>query len=69
MLQTTSNLNASLGFFLFDCLSIVDRGFVFGLVKLYCKQITAKMLNLPDANSLIHLKVNLLSLYMFLSLK
>ncbi|XP_059491152.1 dedicator of cytokinesis protein 7 isoform X2 [Neocloeon triangulifer] len=59
-LKTTTNLNASLAFFLFDCLSIADRGFVFGLVKLYCKHITAKMMNLPDATGLIHLKSDLL---------
>ncbi|CAB3365687.1 Hypothetical predicted protein [Cloeon dipterum] len=58
--KSITNLNASLAFFLFDCLSVADRGFVFGLIKQYCKQITRKMLNLPDVIGLIHLKLDLL---------
>lgn len=33
------DLNSSLGFFLYDLLSLVDRGFVFDLIKHYCKEV------------------------------
>jgi hypothetical protein len=33
------DLNSSLGFFLYDLLSLVDRGFVFDLIKNYCKEV------------------------------
>ena len=32
-------LNSSLAFFLFDLFSLTDRGFVFELVKQYCKEV------------------------------
>ncbi|XP_048582972.1 dedicator of cytokinesis protein 7-like [Nematostella vectensis] len=32
------DLNSSLGFFLYDLLSFIDRGFVFELLKNYCKE-------------------------------
>ena len=32
-------LNSSLAFFLFDLFSLIDRGFVFELVKQYCKEV------------------------------
>ena len=35
-------LNASLGFFLYDLLSLLDRGFVLELIKLYCKEVSKK---------------------------
>lgn len=56
-IKQAQSLNASLAFFLFDVLSIMDRGFVFGLVKVYYKVIIAKSLTLPD---LIHYKLDLL---------
>lgn len=34
------DLNSSLGFFLYDLLSLVDRGFVFELIKQYCKEVS-----------------------------
>lgn len=33
--RSAQSLNSSLGFFIFDLLSIMDRGFVFGLIKSY----------------------------------
>jgi hypothetical protein len=63
MLQLTQSLNASLAFFLFDQLSVVDRGFVFSLIKTYYKQLSAKISNLPDAGALIGLKVKFVMLH------
>ena len=34
-----TQLNASLAFFINDCLSIMDRGFIFNLIKIYCKEV------------------------------
>ena len=34
-------MNTSLGFFLNDLLSVMDRGFVFSLIKTYWKQVSA----------------------------
>lgn len=42
------SINSSLAFFLFDLLSIMDRGFVFGLIKSYYKVISGKYS--PDAD-------------------
>ena len=35
-------LNASLAFFVNDCLSLMDRGYVFSLIKQYCKAVSSK---------------------------
>uniref|UniRef100_T1J9Y0 Uncharacterized protein n=1 Tax=Strigamia maritima TaxID=126957 RepID=T1J9Y0_STRMM len=53
-------LNTSLAFFLFDLFAIMDRGYVFSLIKTYCKQISAKISSLPDAAHLIALKLEFL---------
>ncbi|GAB6031639.1 hypothetical protein CHUAL_009399 [Chamberlinius hualienensis] len=50
-------LNTSLAFFLFDLLTVMDRGYVFSLIKTYCKQMSAKIASLPDAVHLINLKL------------
>lgn len=55
--KLTQSLNNSLAFFLFDLLSIMDRGFVFGLIRTYYKQMSAKIASLPDAVPLIHYKL------------
>lgn len=57
-LQFVQNVNSSLAFFLCDLLSVMDRGFVFMLIRNYCKQMSNKIMNLPDAAALINLKVN-----------
>ena len=57
-MQLIQSLNSSLAFFLFDLLSIMDRGYVFALIRTYCKQMSAKISTLPDAVSLISLKVS-----------
>ena len=35
----STHLNTSLAFFINDCLSLMDRGFVFNLIKIYCKEV------------------------------
>ena len=40
-----TQLNSSLAFFINDCLSLMDRGFVFSLIKIYCKEVCS--LNFP----------------------
>ncbi|XP_063219662.1 dedicator of cytokinesis protein 7 [Bacillus rossius redtenbacheri] len=55
------NLNSSLAFFLFDLLSVMDRGLVLALVKTYYKQISEKISTAADsAAALISLKLDLL---------
>jgi len=34
------SLNTSLAFFLYDCLSLMDRGFVFRLIHYYCRSVS-----------------------------
>ncbi|KAM6169649.1 dedicator of cytokinesis protein 8 isoform 2-T2 [Rhynchocyon petersi] len=45
-------INISLAFFLYDLLSLMDRGFVFNLIKHYCNQLSAKLSNLPTLISM-----------------
>jgi len=35
------NLNLSLAFFINSCLSLMDRSFIFQLIKLYCKAVSS----------------------------
>jgi dedicator of cytokinesis protein 6/7/8 len=58
--RLTQSLNNSLAFFLFDLLSIMDRGYVFTLIRSYHKQMSAKIASLPDAVPLVHHKVNII---------
>ncbi|KAL3252390.1 hypothetical protein MRX96_017703 [Rhipicephalus microplus] len=58
--RNVQNLNNSLAFFLHDLLSIMDRGYVFKLIKAFCKQVSAKIQSLPDASSLASLKLDFL---------
>lgn len=37
--EQAEKVNISLAFFLYDLLSLMDRGFVFQLVKNYCNQV------------------------------
>ncbi|XP_063839037.1 dedicator of cytokinesis protein 7 [Ostrinia nubilalis] len=55
--RLTQSLNNSLAFFLFDLLSIMDRGYVFLLIRSYYKQMSAKIASLPDAVPLVHYKL------------
>nr|XP_046243653.1 dedicator of cytokinesis protein 8 isoform X2 [Scatophagus argus] len=45
-------VNISLAFFLYDLLSLMDRGFVFQLVKNYCNQMSAKSVSMPTLISM-----------------
>ncbi|XP_050362134.1 dedicator of cytokinesis protein 7 [Nymphalis io] len=58
--RLTQSLNNSLAFFLFDLLSIMDRGYVFNLIRGYHKQMCAKIASLPDAVPLVHYKLSFL---------
>lgn len=49
--QASYGLNVSLAFFLFDLLSIMDRGFVLNLIRTYYKLMTAKAASLPEAHA------------------
>lgn len=55
--RLTQSLNNSLAFFLFDLLNIMDRGYVFNLIRAYYKQMCAKIASLPDAVPLVHYKL------------
>ncbi|XP_078656496.1 dedicator of cytokinesis protein 7-like isoform X7 [Branchiostoma floridae x Branchiostoma belcheri] len=59
-LQLIQHLNASLAFFLNDLLSLMDRGFVFNLIKTYCKQVSGKIASLANATTLTTLKLEFL---------
>uniref|UniRef100_A0A8C3UW20 Dedicator of cytokinesis 8 n=1 Tax=Catharus ustulatus TaxID=91951 RepID=A0A8C3UW20_CATUS len=39
--KVTEKINISLAFFLYDLLSLMDRGFVFNLIKHYCNQLNS----------------------------
>ncbi|CAM1319326.1 DOCK6 (predicted) [Pycnogonum litorale] len=54
------SLNTNLAFFLNDLLSIMDRGYIFNLIKMYCKQMSAKIASLPDAAHLTGFKIDFL---------
>ncbi|KAJ8285221.1 hypothetical protein GJAV_G00023710 [Gymnothorax javanicus] len=46
-MDQAEKVNISLAFFLYDLLSLMDRGFVFQLVKNYCNQMSAKSVSMP----------------------
>uniref|UniRef100_A0A2I3SJT7 Dedicator of cytokinesis 8 n=1 Tax=Pan troglodytes TaxID=9598 RepID=A0A2I3SJT7_PANTR len=50
--EQAEKMNISLAFFLYDLLSLMDRGFVFNLIKHYCNQLSAKLSNLPTLVSM-----------------
>ena len=39
-IEQAEKVNISLAFFLYDLLSLMDRGFVFNLIKHYCNQVS-----------------------------
>ncbi|KAF7669881.1 hypothetical protein LDENG_00100590 [Lucifuga dentata] len=51
-LEQAEKINISLAFFLYDLLSLMDRGFVFLLVKNYCNQMSAKSISMPTLISM-----------------
>ncbi|XP_035223308.1 dedicator of cytokinesis protein 7-like, partial [Stegodyphus dumicola] len=56
----TKNLNSGLAFFLCDLFSVVDRGYVFCLIKAYCKQVLSKISTVSDSIFLMSLKLDFL---------
>lgn len=52
-----SSLNNSLAFFIYDLFSILDRGFVFMLIKNFLKVVTTKSSSIPEVN---HYKLDFL---------
>lgn len=46
--RLAQSLNTSLGFLIFDLLSIMDRGFVFCLIRIYSKLIMSRNASSPD---------------------
>ncbi|XP_044286441.1 dedicator of cytokinesis protein 7 isoform X3 [Varanus komodoensis] len=59
-MEMIERLNTSLAFFLNDLLSVMDRGFVFSLVKAYYKQVSSKLYSLPNPNTLVSLRLDFL---------
>lgn len=55
--KLSSSILKSLAFFIFDLFNIMDRGFVFGLIKTFFKVITAKNTSIPELN---HYKLDFL---------
>ncbi|KAA8585261.1 hypothetical protein FQN60_003955 [Etheostoma spectabile] len=56
--ELVERLNSSLAFFLNDLLSLIDRGFVFNLIRSYYKQIANKLHTAQNPSSLIALRVD-----------
>ncbi|XP_027889254.1 dedicator of cytokinesis protein 8 isoform X1 [Xiphophorus couchianus] len=50
--EQAEKINISLAFFLYDLLSLMDRGFVFQLVRNYCNQMSAKSVSMPTLISM-----------------
>lgn len=50
--EQAEKMNISLAFFLYDLLSLMDRGFVFNLIKHYCNQLSAKLATLQTLISM-----------------
>ncbi|XP_044278226.1 dedicator of cytokinesis protein 6 [Varanus komodoensis] len=57
--ELVEHLNQSLAFFLNDLLSIMDRGFVFLLLRSYYKQINNRLLTTQNPNALVALRMDL----------
>ncbi len=52
-------LNSSLAFFLHDLLSVMDRGFVFSLIRIYIKEVSSKIHSSPESLHLWNLQVKI----------
>ncbi|KAH0628616.1 hypothetical protein JD844_009975 [Phrynosoma platyrhinos] len=59
-MELVERLNSSLAFFLNDLLSLMDRGFVFVLLRTYYKQINNRLLTTQNPNTLIGLRMDLI---------
>uniref|UniRef100_A0A8C0QV88 Dedicator of cytokinesis 6 n=1 Tax=Canis lupus dingo TaxID=286419 RepID=A0A8C0QV88_CANLU len=56
--ELAERLNASLAFFLSDLLSLVDRGFVFNLVRIHYKQVATRLQSAPNPTLLLTLRMD-----------
>jgi hypothetical protein len=56
--KLVENLNSSLGFFLHDLLSVMDRGFVFSLIRAYTRDITSKTTSAVESVQLWMFQLN-----------
>ncbi|XP_032482615.1 dedicator of cytokinesis protein 6 isoform X10 [Phocoena sinus] len=56
--ELAEHLNASLAFFLSDLLSLVDRGFVFSLVRAHYKQVATRLQSAPNPAVLLTLRMD-----------
>ncbi|XP_072561324.1 dedicator of cytokinesis protein 7 isoform X2 [Paramormyrops kingsleyae] len=56
--EMVERLNSSLAFFLNDLLSLMDRGFVFNLIRSYYKQISNKLPTTSNPSSLMALRLD-----------
>ncbi|XP_032873676.1 dedicator of cytokinesis protein 8 isoform X3 [Amblyraja radiata] len=50
--EQAEKINVSLAFFLYDLLSLMDRGFVFNLIRNYCCQLSSKLQSMPTLISM-----------------
>uniref|UniRef100_A0A6I8NM97 Dedicator of cytokinesis 7 n=1 Tax=Ornithorhynchus anatinus TaxID=9258 RepID=A0A6I8NM97_ORNAN len=58
--EMVERLNTSLAFFLNDLLSVMDRGFVFSLIKACYKQVSSKLYSLSNPSILVSLRLDFL---------
>ncbi|KAM9115232.1 dedicator of cytokinesis protein 6 isoform 2-T2 [Pangshura tecta] len=58
--ELVERLNSSLAFFLNDLLSLMDRGFVFSLIRIYYKQIGSRLPSAQNPPALVALRVDFL---------
>ncbi|KAM5256423.1 dedicator of cytokinesis protein 7 [Ctenodactylus gundi] len=58
--EMVERLNTSLAFFLNDLLSVMDRGFVFSLIRSCYKQVSSKLYSLPNPSTLVSLRLDFL---------
>ncbi|KAJ6657704.1 hypothetical protein lerEdw1_002205 [Lerista edwardsae] len=56
--ELVEHLNSSLAFFLNDLLSLMDRGFVFNLLRSYYKQINNRLQTTQNPNTLVALRMD-----------
>uniref|UniRef100_A0A670JI23 Dedicator of cytokinesis 7 n=1 Tax=Podarcis muralis TaxID=64176 RepID=A0A670JI23_PODMU len=60
VMEEVQPLSVYLSFFLNDLLTVMDRGFVFSLTKVYYKQVSSKLYSLPNPSTLVSLRLDFL---------
>ena len=56
--EMIEHLNSSLAFFLHDLLSVMDRGYVFSLIRTYMKDVNSRMTSKPESLPLWNLQLD-----------